>query len=154
MHTNKVNAARLYRPGGFTLVEVLISLAIAAIIMGGTIYGYVNSARRAEWSAYSLAANSFALQRMEQMRACKWDLNKAPAIGDQVTSSSFPTSSAILDMPNSRSNAVYATNFTTITTVSSNPWLKCIRVDCVWYFAPRNRNFTNTIVSYRAPDNY
>jgi len=45
----------------------------------------------------------------------------------------------------------YATNFTTITSVSANPPLKLIRVDCVWSFM-KHGIFTNTLVSYRAPD--
>lgn len=137
----------------FTLIEVMVSLAIASIIIGGTIYGYMMSSQRAEWSAYSLAANSFAMQRMEQVRACKWDLSQGATV-DQVIMSNFPTTNAPLDMPSSGTNVVYATNFTTIKLITDNPWMKSVRVDCVWYFAPRKRLFTNTIVSYRAPDNY
>ena len=58
---------------GFTLAEVVISLAIVAMVMGGVLYGYVMTATRAEWSAYSQAAHSVAMQGIEQARAAKWD---------------------------------------------------------------------------------
>src|SRR5690606_34562455 len=48
------------RLAAVTLVEVVLSLAIMGISFGAIIMGYVMSARRAEWSAYSLAANSLA----------------------------------------------------------------------------------------------
>ncbi|MGZ8939897.1 MAG: prepilin-type N-terminal cleavage/methylation domain-containing protein, partial [Limisphaerales bacterium] len=46
----------------FTLIEVVVSTAIAAMVISGSIYGYTLSAQRAQWSSYSLAANSLAIQ--------------------------------------------------------------------------------------------
>ena len=136
------------RAAAFTLPELVISAAIAAVSVGGIIYGYVMSAQSAEWSAYHLAANSLALQKMEQARAAKWDRQATPIV-DELTN--FPVSVEVLDIPISGTNLVYATNVTTITTVSTIPPLKMIRVDCSWRFASRSV-FTNTIVTYRAPD--
>ena len=66
----------------FTLIEVLISFAILALIVAGVIYGYAQTNRFAEWSSMSLAAQSYALQGLEQLRAAKWDLQANPAIDD------------------------------------------------------------------------
>ena len=142
------NARRNHR--AFTLVEVLVALGIAALSLAAIITGYILSAQRAEWSAYSLAAQSLALQRLEQARAAKWDLDGTPAV-DQLVSGSFPLRMEILDIPRSGTNIVYATNFTTISTLSTTPPLKLIRVDCVWKFLSRGP-FTNTAMTYRTVD--
>jgi hypothetical protein len=134
----------------FTLAEVVIASAIGALTIGSVIYGYVMSARRAEWSGYSLAANSLAMQGVEMARACKWDLLAAVPV-DELVPANFPTRTNILDIPVAGTNVVWATNFTTIKSVSANPPLKMIRVDCVWRFQAKGP-YTNTIVTYRAPD--
>lgn len=133
----------------FTLAEIVIAAALGSITVGAGLYGYVLSAKRAEWSGYSLAAHSLAVQGIEQARAAKWDPTGAQA--DDLVSSNFPTAVNILDIPIMGTNIVYATNYTTISYVSTNPAIKLIRVDCVWNFIKRGP-FTNTIVTYRAPD--
>jgi len=125
-------------------------MAITAVALSGIIYGYISSAQRAEWSAYSLAAHSFAMQRLEQTRAAKWDPQAWPQV-DELVATNFPDQVNILDIPVQLTNAVYATNFTLIRDVSTSPALKSIRVECVWRFMERGL-FTNTIVTYRAPD--
>lgn len=138
------------RLDGFTLTEVVISLGISALLISGIISGYVLAIKRAEWSAYSLAAHSLAMQQVEQARAAKWDPQGWPAV-DELVSSNFPNRVEVLDIPISGTNLVYATNFTTITQVSTNPPLKMIRVDCVWTFR-WEQLFTNTLITYRAGD--
>ncbi len=134
----------------FTLVEVVVASLLAAIMVAGIIYGYTQSAERAEWTGQSLAAQALAVQRAEQTRAAKWDTEAGV---DRLQSTNFPTQITILDLPVSGTNVVYATNFTTISNVSvTPPLLKMIRVDCVWMFMRRGRVFTNTVVTYRAPD--
>ena len=133
-----------------SLIEVVMSIAIAAVAIVGSVTGYVSSAYRAEWSAYSLAANSLALQRMEQTRAAKWDTQAYPMV-DRLISANFGVTNSILDVPLTKTNIVYATNYTTITTLSANPPLKMVRVDCVWAYLNHGR-FTNTVICYRAPD--
>ena len=64
----------------FTLVEVLISIVLLAMVMAGVIYGYAQTNRIAEWSSMSLAAQSYALQGLEQVRSAKWDLWANPII--------------------------------------------------------------------------
>ncbi len=134
----------------FTLVEVIIALAIMSLMIGGIVSGYVVSALRAEWSAFSLAAHSLALQKLEQTRAAKWDPQGWPPV-DELVSSNFPVTVDVVDVPISGTNILYATSTTTITSVSTTPPLRSIRVDTVWPFMQRG-SFTNTIVTYRAPD--
>lgn len=123
---------------------------IGALLLAGLVTGYVLSAQRAEWSAYSLAANSLAMQRVEQIRAAKWDPLAWPPV-DEVVASNFPPSIEVLDIPVSGTNLVYATNTVTIAEVSVQPPLKLVRVDTTWSFGGRGP-FTNTMITYRAPD--
>ncbi len=135
----------------FTLAEVLIATAIAAISISGVVYGYTLAAQRAEWSAYNLAAQSLASQRMEQTRAAKWDTLASPPIDELVQSNFPPVTTNILDIPISGTNIVYATNVTTITMLSTSPALKMIEVNCSWRFI-KNRVYTNRLVTYRTSD--
>ena len=130
-------------------MEVAIASAISGLMIGGIILGYVQSTNRAEWSAYSLAAQSLAMQRLEQARAAQWDELRSPKVDDLVAGN-FPVKAEILDIPRAGTNVVWATNYTTITQVSVSPPLRMIRVDCVWPFIRRGL-FTNTMVTYRAP---
>lgn len=133
-----------------TLAEVVMSMAITAMVVCGSINGYIFAAYEAEWSAYSLAAQSLANQRLEQVRAAKWDMAAFPPV-DLVQSSNFPPRVDILDVPLSGTNIVYATTFTTITPVSSTPPYKLVSIQTVWTFV-KHGTFTNTVISYRAPD--
>ena len=129
---------------GFTLSEVVIALAILGIIVEGVILGYVHSAQRAEWNAHSLAAQSLASQAVEQARAAQWD----PPSTDDLPPCSY-TQTNTLDIPITGAPE-YATNFVTISTVTSNPPLRMIRADCVWFMT--RRLFTNTVITFRARD--
>ena len=136
----------------FTLTEVVIATMIAAVTAGSVIYGYVLSAKQAEWASYSLAAHALAMQRIEQARSCKWDLQASPPV-DELIASNFPIQTNILDVPIVNSNQVIiATNFTTISTISASPPLRMIQVDCTWKFMSDGPVFTNSIVTYRGPD--
>jgi hypothetical protein len=132
------------------LVEVVVSLAIGATVFAGILLAYAQSAERAEWSAYSQAAHSLALQRLEQARSARWDRLSYPPV-DELVSNNFPLQVEVLDIPVSGGRFTYATNHTTIGTVSTDPPLRFIQVDCVWSFLDRGL-FTNTITTYRAPD--
>ncbi len=132
----------------FTLVEVVIAVAILSLTFAGVIYGYVLSAQRAEWSAYSLAAQSLAAQGVEQVRSAKWDPGTWPLI-DELPPTNF-TTVEMLDVPMSGS-PVFATNAISVSDVSTNPPVRQIRVDCRWMFVKRGP-FTNTTITFRAPD--
>jgi len=133
-----------------TLTETLVSVSLTVLTIAGTINGYILSTNRAEWSAQSLAAHSMVLQRLEQVRAAKWDTAAYPPV-DQVITDRFPAVTNVLDIPVSGSNVVAAAVLTTITSVSATPPLKLVRVDCIWPYMSRGF-YTNTVMCYRAPD--
>ena len=135
---------------GLTLVEVLISLGVLSITLVSILAGYLYSAREAERATCATAAEFAVLQRIEQTRAAKWDRLASPPV-DEVVSNNFPTVISPLDIPVAGTNVLYGTNYTTIATVSEEPPLKLIRVDCVWSFQSR-RPVTNTVAVYRSPD--
>ena len=120
----------------FTLAEVVISLGIAGLMFAGLISAYVQSSYRAEWSGYSLAAQAMAVQQLEEARAASWDINASP-IRNEITN--VPTvTAATLDLPISGTNLVWATNYTTISsiaitnTVGASVYM--VRVDTAWPF--------------------
>jgi Tfp pilus assembly protein PilV len=129
-------------------VEVVISLAIISLSLGAILTLYVQSAVRAEFSAYSLSAQMMALSGMEQCRAAKFDPRGSPAT-DNLVSSNFPVRVDILDVGTLNGAITYGTNTTTITTIANNPPLKMVQVDCVWTY-PRRGRFTNSVYTYRA----
>ena len=135
----------------FTLVEVVISMVVVGIMMGGLVSLYTQSAIRAEWSAYSLAGQMMALRGLEQTRAAQWD-PRAAAPKDELVATNFPTVVEVLDLGSTGTSATFATNVTTIRTLSTSPPLKAIQVQCIWSFPWRGGIFTNSIFTYRAPD--
>jgi type II secretory pathway pseudopilin PulG len=138
------------RRTAFTLIEASIASAIAAMMFSGIVYGYIMSNRSAEWSAYSFAAQSLALQRLEQTRACKWDPDATPVV-DDLQSTNFLLEFKVLDVPLTGTNITYATNVTTISTISTIPFLRMISVETTWQFID-GKVYTNVIATYRAPD--
>lgn len=133
---------------GFTLAEVVISLLILAVLVGGMIGGYVNSAGLAEWNAHSLAGQSLAFQAVEAARAAKWDPQAWPPV-DELGITNF-VQVEILDIPIHKT-PIYATNYVSVTWVSTNPPLRQLRADCVWGF-PGRGHFTNVVITLRAAD--
>ncbi len=138
------------RESAVTLVEVLVAMMVVAVTIAATVNGYILAANRAEWSAQSLAAHSLAIQRMEQIRSATWNMTGEISV-DDVTEANFPAARSVLDLPVAGSNIVTAVTYTRITTISANPALKMIRIDCVWPYRERGF-FTNTLVTYRAPE--
>jgi type II secretory pathway pseudopilin PulG len=149
----------------FTLVEVLMSVVILTMVFAGVIYGYVQANRCAEWSSMSLAAQSLASQGMEQARAAQWNSQIWPlptnscdtdqlwvtnTVGATWTTN-LTGSNYAMDIP-STGAPFYATNVITITTLQITPPLRMIRSDCIWKFPSTGKIFTNTDVTYRAPD--
>jgi prepilin-type N-terminal cleavage/methylation domain-containing protein len=136
------------RERGFTLTEVVVAMAITTGTFAVVIYGYVGANYRAEWSSNSLAAQSLAMQGVEQARAAKWEPQLSPAV-DELGTTNY-TQVDTLDVPTS-GTPVYATNYISITTASANPPLRQLRADCVWMLGRRGP-FTNTTITLRAPD--
>lgn len=153
---------------GFTLSEVLISLAILSLVLSGVIYGYVQVNRMAEFSSMSLAAQSCASQGLEQARSAQWDYvrwpntNYGPGTGDELGfsptmgSTNLPPVVDTLDVPTTGA-PIPITNYISITYVltslnPSNPPLRQIRSDCVWTYPLDGTLCTNTAIGLRAPD--
>ena len=134
----------------FTLVEVVVSMMIVGISMGGILSMYAQAALHTEYSAHRLAAQMMALGELEQVRAAKFDPRGAPPV-DLLWTTNFPPRVDALDVGYATTVTTWATNTTTISTVSTNPLVKCIQVDCVWSF-PRKGLMTNTLTTYRAPN--
>jgi prepilin-type N-terminal cleavage/methylation domain-containing protein len=141
---------------GFTLTEVVMSLAISTLLFSGVVLAYIQSAYRAEWTGYSLAAQALAIQQVEQARAAVWDPTQTPPKNEFTNL--VTRSAALLDMPISGTNAVWATNYSTVQSVivenSVGASVYKVRVDTVWPFqrGAQVRYFTNTVVDYFAPE--
>jgi prepilin-type N-terminal cleavage/methylation domain-containing protein len=147
-------ASRGKQQAGFTLAEVVVSLVIATTAFGGVLYGYLLTADKAEWSAYSLAAHSVAMQGVEQARGAKWDPQAWPSI-DELGTTNFVQVVA-LDVPVMSGNPLMATNYVSITTESTVPPLRQLKAECVWMLPYRlgktHGPFTNTVITLRAAD--
>lgn len=133
-------------------MEVVMCLVIMGMLFSGILLGYVSSAKRTEWSGYSLAAQALAIQQLEQARSAKWDVLSVPAV-NEITN--IPTKTAtIMDIPYAGTNYTWATNYVTISpiTLTTNPPVSVylVRVDTVW--RTRGLIFTNSIANYFAPD--
>ena len=133
-----------------TLIEVAVAMAIAALVMAGMFEGYTLASRRAQFSSYSLAASATAMKQMERIVASQWVIS-----GIVVTNIFNPALTAVqtnaLGMPSNGTNLVYATNYATVTQISTNPPYLMVRVDCVWNFMGMGV-FTNTLAVMRGPD--
>lgn len=152
-HVRSSTRAFRKKTRGFTLAEVVISVGLAALIFSGVIYGYALTSDRAQWSACSLAAQSLAVQGVEQARSAKWDPQAWPPI-DELGTTNY-TQVSTLDVPVAKGNVIYATNYVSIATVSTFPPVRQLRADCVWQLlnGARTRGlFTNSVITLRAPD--
>lgn len=175
MHVNVRGNTRLLRVlAAFTLMEVVVSIAIVATIFSGVLMAYIQSARRAEWSGRSLAAQAMAIQTIEQIRSAVWDQQASSGtlgIRDEATNLVLVNKAVVggvttgyswtnLDLPSSGTNIVNATNFVRIQNLSSfwpsfpNVAVRFIRVDTVWpcSWNGTNKLFTNTVCTYSSPD--
>jgi hypothetical protein len=153
---NGERARRKPSTPGFTLAEVVVSVCLVAVAFAGVIGTYAHTSYRAEWSGYSLAAQALAIQQLEQAKSAVWDTLSVP-IKNEITN--VPAvNGAILDIPISGTNVVWATNYATIRPILiwSNPPVSTylVKVDTVWPFRWKGkvRYFTNTVADYMAPD--
>lgn len=154
----------------FTLVEVVMSVAITAVIFGGIIQSNIHLTKRAEWSGQSLAAQALAIQQLEQARSAVWDdtLAKNEMTNLNLVGWTYNASTRVgkgyswanLDLPIATTNFVRATNYVTVTQLTNVTGvaavkLQMVRVDTVWSFRGfgGTRTYTNSIATYLAPDN-
>jgi prepilin-type N-terminal cleavage/methylation domain-containing protein len=133
----------------FTLAEVVIASAIAALLCTALIKCYSIGSYRSQFAACSLAANMQAVKKIEQAIFANW----IPNYG--VTNIFNPALTNIdkedLEMPVALTNVITCTNYTTITQLSTNPPYLMIRVDCVWGFNGL-ATYTNTVAILRGPN--
>jgi hypothetical protein len=136
-----------------TLAEVVVAMAVASLTVLSLIGGYVSSTVATEKASLSLAANTRALERLEDTHAASWNVSGWPVV-DELIDANFPTKVVILDLSGQGAGVTYATNYTTITQVSLAPQLRRVRVDCVWRFQNRQFSalFSNTVETLRGPD--
>jgi type II secretory pathway pseudopilin PulG len=133
-----------------TLVEVLVSLVITVLMMGGIVNGYIYCTTSAVKAELAQAANAQAMQRLEEARSATWNTSSSLA-QDQLVATNFPDEVVTLEMPGTNSVGTSATIQTTIAQISSSPPVRTIHVDCVWQF--RGAEWvTNSIETIRAAD--
>jgi prepilin-type N-terminal cleavage/methylation domain-containing protein len=132
----------------FTLIEVAIATAIAAMVLAGMFQGYNMAGRRAQYSACSMAANCMAMQQMEQCVAASW----VPSYGITTLLNQNGTYSTNLCLPSAQSNVVNCTVSYTTTQVSVSPPYAMIQAQCVWTLPNYGGTFTNTVAVLRAPN--
>ena len=157
---------------GITLIEVVMATAILALVFGGVLTAYMQSALRVEWTGYSLAAQSLAQQTVEQARSAVWDPAQTPPVNNltnlNLRSLTYTSSNNtctgyatnILDVPYSGNSYIIATNFVTIKLIYingiTNTPAESLQVQTVWPFNYRPGQkllFTNTIGTLISPDN-
>ncbi len=145
--------SRSIRNEAFTLVEVIVCMMVMGLVFAGILTGNTQASKRAEWSGYNMAAQALAVQQLEEFHAAAWDTQASPLIDWTTNFPAIVTNT--LDLPIAGTNAVWVTNFVTITNImiASNPPvnIKMLRVDTVWSWC-NTTLFTNTLVTYRAPD--
>ncbi len=114
---------------GFTLIEVAVSSAIAALLFAAVFKSYTIIGRRVQFAAYDLAANTTAMRQLEQTIAADW----VPSSGILTLFTASLTNSVRtnLCLPSVNGSVVNCTNFITVTQISTNPPYAMVRVDCV-----------------------
>lgn len=147
--TTNLQAIQRRNALGFTLQEVVFSMSIAALAIAGLITGHSMASQRALWGAHSQAAQAMAIMRAEQTRAARWDPHAVPPVDDLIEAN-FPMEVSPLDLPVTSDSPPRGTTYTTITSISADPPMRLVRVECVWSCLGRGP-FTNTIIQYRSP---
>ena len=135
---------------GIAVTEVIMSMGVAAVAVGCIISGYLLAAKAAELSASSAAVQWSVIQAMERTRSARWEPLAATPI-DELVQTNFPTSVIALDILLNKKKVAYATNKTTITSLTGYPTLRMIRVESTWASSARGP-FTNSLTTYRSAD--
>ena len=133
-----------------TLVEVVVALAIAALVLTGIVAGYICCTTSTLKDSLYMAANARAMERMEETRSAIWAPYRAQPT-NQLVAANFPDQVVILDLAGSGSNVTSATIQTDISQISLSPPVMRIHVDCIWQFQGVEW-ITNSIETCRAPD--
>ena len=158
------------KKGAFTLMEVVISTAIVALVFAGIIKAYIQTGLRLEWTGYSLAAQSLALETIEQARSTLWDPTQYPPVNEiynlnlmgtntiGTTWTGYSTNTLDIPVPNG-GTPVLATNYVQVVmsyvSTNVNVQMEVVQVQTVWPFIRSGNNvyFTNTMATIISPDN-
>lgn len=138
-----------------TLVEVVVALAITGLTVGGLITGYIFCMTSSEKDALAMAANTRAMERIEETRSAIWAPTRAQPV-DELVATNFPDKTVTLDLSGSGSAITSATLKTDISQISPSaslpfsPPVRRIRVDCSWQF--KGTAMVTSIETCRAPD--
>jgi type II secretory pathway pseudopilin PulG len=134
----------------FTLVEVVMSIAILALVMAGMIYGYVQTNNRAIWSSMSLVAQSLVVASVEQARAAKWNVyTSSGGSDDELPPGTYTNIFTNAVLVPSTGATMTVTNILQITTVTTLPPVRQIYAHCWWKFPPNGQWFTNSVIMLR-----
>ena len=144
----------------FSLIEVMIAFLIFGLVTAGILYGYVQANRIAEWSSMSLGAQSYASQGIEQALAAKWDTQaNGQVLADFLPPVSYTQATNLTqidtnDVPQSGAPLLLTIYISVawIDSLTNGPYLREIKSQVVWRFPLTGKFFTNTIVTFRAPD--
>ena len=168
----RTQLARAASHTAFTLVEVLVSILILALVMAGVCYGYAQANRIATFCSMSQAGQAFALRGLEAARAAKfnpWNPGAVTNIGpDPGSQMELPPTNGVpalmftnlLDIP-IKGNPLtdytyYATNYIYVTWYPSNvevePPIELIKSVAVWKFPLTTNFYTNIVMTLRGPD--
>lgn len=154
---------------GFTLPEVMVALALIAMLFGGVITTYIQAGLQAAWAGFALAAQATGIQQIEQARSAVWDnsiskneitnlnllgwtYNAATRVGTGYTTN-------VLNLPVSGTNIVVITNYVTVKMLNltgfTNVQVQMVTVDAVWPFTRWGVTslYTNRTATYYGQDN-
>ena len=160
------------------IATVFVALFVSTILNGYVQANRMAEWTSMSQAAQSLAAQGLEQARCATWNTQEFPTAYGPGTGDELTTNqtitysdtttsitltntffgvamttnwSSPNGNYALDVP--ASGAPFsAVNIITVTAVQFSPPLRMIRSDCVWTFPPTGKTFTNTMVSYRAPD--
>jgi prepilin-type N-terminal cleavage/methylation domain-containing protein len=173
----RVNRAGL--SPGFTLVEVMVAILILTLVIAGVCYGYSEANRIATWQSMSQAAQSYAVEGMEQARGALWNrwdwvTNTGYGTEDELPPSStgpaMPPQQDLLDIPikgtpystnggGFTNYTFFATNYIYVTVVTNSAIgafptnsLRQIKSMVTWTYPFTGQSYTNTVITLRASD--
>ena len=133
MYTQKRFEFPLRSRVAMTLTEVVVALAIVGLILAGTVIGYINCANASVKAELEQAGNAKAMERLEATHCAIWAPFRATPV-DQLVASNFPDLVVSLDQPGTNLSGTVATIKTTIASISTNPPMRSVHIDCIWQF--------------------
>jgi Tfp pilus assembly protein PilV len=140
----------LCHPAGMTLVEVLVSMAIATMTIAGIISGYYCCTKAVVKAELQQAASAKAMERLEVTRSAVWAPQRSTPKDDLVITN-FPDLTVSLDVVGTNAAGTMATVRTTIAPISASPPMRLVHVDCIWQFQG-GQWITNSVECIRAGD--